>query len=242
MNRDTLYSSGLRSRRGVGNDHAPRSRPPLYVTAGDLRGSVHGARSLRARPLCDRRSAGRHALRDAARPHARRSSARDDMAAAHQLQDAIIVEQPRTGTFEVPDWDSASRNRCARNSLLYRGSNISIGAGCSARNARSSRLPPAEPGAGIPEVERDRGEPGRRLFRAAGSRDRATVTDPGCLPERPAQRQPAVIDRFVALPRSIFGRAFLASCCSGRPFQRAAFVAQAASIGEPIAERRTERL
>src|SRR5438270_658087 len=33
----------------------------------------------------------------------------DDMAAAHRLQDAIAVEQPRTGTFEVPDWDSASR-------------------------------------------------------------------------------------------------------------------------------------
>ena len=32
----------------------------------------------------------------------------DDMAAAHRLQDAIIVEQPRPGTFEVPVWDSAS--------------------------------------------------------------------------------------------------------------------------------------
>jgi hypothetical protein len=33
----------------------------------------------------------------------------DDMAAADQLRDAIVVEQSRTGTFEVPDWDSASR-------------------------------------------------------------------------------------------------------------------------------------
>lgn len=33
----------------------------------------------------------------------------DDMAAAHRLQDAIVVEQPPTGTFEVPDWDAASR-------------------------------------------------------------------------------------------------------------------------------------
>jgi hypothetical protein len=33
----------------------------------------------------------------------------DDMAAAHRLQDAIVIEQPRTGAFEVPDWDSASR-------------------------------------------------------------------------------------------------------------------------------------
>jgi hypothetical protein len=33
----------------------------------------------------------------------------DDMAAAHQLQDLIVVEQARTGTFEVPDWDAASR-------------------------------------------------------------------------------------------------------------------------------------
>jgi hypothetical protein len=31
------------------------------------------------------------------------------MAAADQLRDAIVVEQSRTGTFEVPDWDSASR-------------------------------------------------------------------------------------------------------------------------------------
>jgi para-nitrobenzyl esterase len=34
----------------------------------------------------------------------------DDMAAAHRLQDAIVVEQPRAGTFEVPNWDTASRN------------------------------------------------------------------------------------------------------------------------------------
>jgi para-nitrobenzyl esterase len=33
----------------------------------------------------------------------------EDMAAAHQLQDAIVIQQPRTGTFEVPDWDSATR-------------------------------------------------------------------------------------------------------------------------------------
>jgi hypothetical protein len=33
----------------------------------------------------------------------------DDMAAAHQLQDAIVVEQARSGTFEMPDWDAASR-------------------------------------------------------------------------------------------------------------------------------------
>jgi hypothetical protein len=33
----------------------------------------------------------------------------DDMAAAHLLQDAIAVEQSRVGSFEVPDWDTASR-------------------------------------------------------------------------------------------------------------------------------------
>jgi para-nitrobenzyl esterase len=33
----------------------------------------------------------------------------DDMAAAHRLQDTIVVEQSRTGTFEVPNWDAASR-------------------------------------------------------------------------------------------------------------------------------------
>ena len=45
----------------------------------------------------------------------------DDMAAAHRLQDAIVVEQPHTGMFDVPDWDFASRQRCARNSFFYRG-------------------------------------------------------------------------------------------------------------------------
>ena len=34
-----------------------------------------------------------------------------DLAAVHKLQDAIRVEQPSPGTFEVPRWDPASRNR-----------------------------------------------------------------------------------------------------------------------------------
>ena len=33
----------------------------------------------------------------------------DDLAAAHRLQDAIVIEQPRPGTFAVADWDPASR-------------------------------------------------------------------------------------------------------------------------------------
>ena len=34
-----------------------------------------------------------------------------DVDAAHALQDAIKVEQPSTGSFEIPNWDSASRDR-----------------------------------------------------------------------------------------------------------------------------------
>ncbi len=46
----------------------------------------------------------------------------DDMAAAHRLQDAIVAQQPRTGIFEVPDWDAVNScaKRCARKSLLWR--------------------------------------------------------------------------------------------------------------------------
>ena len=34
-----------------------------------------------------------------------------DMATVHALQDAMKVEQARTGTFEAPDWDAASRDK-----------------------------------------------------------------------------------------------------------------------------------
>jgi hypothetical protein len=44
-----------------------------------------------------------------------------DIAATHQLQDAIRTEQPRKGTFAVPEWDSVSQAK-ARQALEALGS------------------------------------------------------------------------------------------------------------------------
>src|SRR5262249_46459315 len=49
----------------------------------------------------------------------------DDMAAAHRLQDGILVEQQRTGTFEAPDWDSASRE-AVRQELIGRSRQLRV--------------------------------------------------------------------------------------------------------------------
>ena len=47
-----------------------------------------------------------------------------DMDEAHQLQDAIKVEQPGgPGTFDIPDWDSASRDK-VRSALLELNSTL----------------------------------------------------------------------------------------------------------------------
>lgn len=43
----------------------------------------------------------------------------EDVKAAHALQDAIKVEQAGTGTYEVPNWDSASRDK-VREDLIKR--------------------------------------------------------------------------------------------------------------------------
>lgn len=110
MNRDTLYSAGV----------FDLAAAPVTITLPD---PGHRYMSLQAisedqytplvayapgRYAIDEAEAGtRYAMllvRTLADP--RRT---DDMAAAHRLQDAIVVEQPRTGTFEVPYWDSASR-------------------------------------------------------------------------------------------------------------------------------------
>jgi hypothetical protein len=110
MNRDTLYSSGI----------FDLAAGPVTITLPD---SGHRYMSLQVisedqytplvtyapgRYVLDRAQADtRYAMllvRTLADPRQI-----DDMAAAHRLQDAIVVEQSRTGTFEVPDWDSASR-------------------------------------------------------------------------------------------------------------------------------------
>jgi hypothetical protein len=46
-----------------------------------------------------------------------------DVEAAHALQDAIKVEQPGTGSFEIPNWDSASRDK-VRDELIKRAANF----------------------------------------------------------------------------------------------------------------------
>jgi hypothetical protein len=40
-----------------------------------------------------------------------------DLAAVHELQDGVVVEQAGTGTFEIPDWDPASQ-KTVRDALV----------------------------------------------------------------------------------------------------------------------------
>lgn len=46
-----------------------------------------------------------------------------DFERAHALQDRIAIEQPRTGRFEVPDWDAASQGR-VRDALVALGAGL----------------------------------------------------------------------------------------------------------------------
>lgn len=110
MNRDTLYSSGI----------FDLAAGPVTITLPD---PGHRYMSLQVisedqytplvayapgRYTIDEPQAGTRYAMLLVRTLADPRSA-DDMAAAHRLQAAIIVEQPRTGTFDVPDWDAASR-------------------------------------------------------------------------------------------------------------------------------------
>ena len=109
MNRDTLYSSGVfdlaTAPVTITLPDPGRRYMSLQVISEDQYTLVAYAPG---RYTIDETQAGaRYAMllrRTLADP--RRT---DDMAAAHRLQDATVVEQPRTGTFEVPHWDSASR-------------------------------------------------------------------------------------------------------------------------------------
>jgi len=109
-NRDTLYSSGI----------FDLAAGPVTITLPDP-----GRRYMSLQVISEDQytplvayAPGRYAI-DEARADTRyamllvRTLAdprrTDDMAAAHRLQDAIVVEQPRIGMFEVPAWDSASR-------------------------------------------------------------------------------------------------------------------------------------
>jgi hypothetical protein len=110
MNRDTLYSSGI----------FDLSAGPVTITLPDPGRRYMSLQVISedeytplvayapGRYTFDEAQAGtRYAMlviRTLADPHRA-----DDMAAAHRSQDAIVIEQPRIGTFEVPDWDSASR-------------------------------------------------------------------------------------------------------------------------------------
>jgi para-nitrobenzyl esterase len=110
MNRDTLYSGGV----------FDLAAAPVTITLPD---AGHRYMSLQlvsedqytplvayapGRYTIDEAQAGTRYAMLVVRTLANPRQA-DDMVAAHRLQDAIVVEQPRIGTFEVPDWDSASR-------------------------------------------------------------------------------------------------------------------------------------
>jgi hypothetical protein len=110
MNRDTLYSAGVFDLAAapvtITLPDPGRRYMSLQVISEDQYTPLVGYAP--GRYTIDEAEAGtRYAmllvrtLADPLRP--------DDMAAAHRLQDAIVAQQPRTGTFEVPDWDAASR-------------------------------------------------------------------------------------------------------------------------------------
>jgi para-nitrobenzyl esterase len=110
MNRDTLYSAGVFDLAAapvtITLPDPSRRYMSLQVISEDQYTSL--VAYAPGRYAIDEAQAGtRYAMllvRTLADP--RRT---DDMAAAHRLQDAIVVEQPHTGMFDVPDWDSASR-------------------------------------------------------------------------------------------------------------------------------------
>jgi para-nitrobenzyl esterase len=110
MNRDTLYSSGIFDLAAapvtITLPDPGRRYMSLQVTSEDQYTPL--VAYAPGRYTIDEAEAGtRYAMllvRTLADPRSM-----DDMAAAHRLQDAIVAQQPRTGIFEVPDWDAASR-------------------------------------------------------------------------------------------------------------------------------------
>ncbi|HXC27913.1 MAG TPA: DUF1254 domain-containing protein, partial [Stellaceae bacterium] len=110
MNRDTLYSSGIFDPAAgpvtITLPDPGRRYMSLQVTSEDQYTPL--VAYAPGRYTIDEAEAGtRYAMllvRTLADPRSM-----DDMAAAHRLQDAIVAQQPRTGIFEVPDWDAASR-------------------------------------------------------------------------------------------------------------------------------------
>jgi Protein of unknown function (DUF1254) len=106
MNRDTLYSSGIFDPAAgpvtITLPDPGRRYMSLQVTSEDQYTPL--VAYAPGRYTIDEAEAGtRYAMllvRTLADPRSM-----DDMAAAHRLQDAIVAQQPRTGIFEVPDWD-----------------------------------------------------------------------------------------------------------------------------------------
>jgi hypothetical protein len=144
MNRDTLYSSGVFDLAAapvtITLPDPGRRYTSLQVISEDQYTPL--VAYAPGRYAIDEAQAGtRYAMllvRTLADP--RRT---DDMAAAHQLNCRMrsLSSSRAPGRSRCRIGIPHRAKRCARNSLLYRGSNISIRAGCSARNARSSRLP-----------------------------------------------------------------------------------------------------
>lgn len=124
MNRDTLYSSAV----------FDLDAGPVTITLPDA-----GQRYLSMQVINEDHyvpfffyDAGRHTLTKegvgtryvfvAVRTLVDPGSARD-LEQVHALQDAIKVEQPRAGTFVVPQWDQASQARI-RDALLVLGATL----------------------------------------------------------------------------------------------------------------------
>ena len=110
MNHDTLYSSGVFDLKAS----------PLTIIlpdAGKRFMSMQVIRRIITRlRLCTPRASrytedivGRAMLSD--HPHFCRSPNPDDITVANTLQDAIKVEQPSVGKFEVPNWNPVSQKK-----------------------------------------------------------------------------------------------------------------------------------
>jgi len=120
MNRDTLYSSAL----------VDLDAGPVTVTIPDTHGRFMSMQVINedhytpmviykpgAHTFTRKEIGTRYVLfliRTFVNPNSK-----EDLAAVHALQDELSVKQPRTGTFQIPDWDlaSAKRIRDALNNL-----------------------------------------------------------------------------------------------------------------------------
>ena len=141
MNRDTIYSSGV----------FDLDAAPVTITLPDVGGRFMSMQVISqdhyaidvvyapARYTITRESVGTRyacvAIRTLANP-----LDLTDMTAAHAAQDAVMVEQATTGSFDVPEWDAESQGRI-RDALAVLGASR----GFSARTfGRKDRVDPVQ--------------------------------------------------------------------------------------------------